>query len=283
MRRAGLCVILVCLCLHPFRLWAQAPSPQSTQELIRRGEAEYEDLRFDEALQTFSAALVRPGNGPEELSKIYYYLALTYLALGRKEEAEGAYRSLLGIKPDSVPGPELSPRFREFFNQVRARWEADGRPGLPPPAPVSIRHQLPKEAPRGTALGLEAQVEDPDRRVGSLVFAYRQGERAVFTRVEAERDPQGNYRVIIPGEAIKPPFFEYYIEALDAKGLPIASRGDVTTPLRILVPGQEGSLIQEPLFWILLGGGTALVVGGAVLIAVLSQSPNATIVFTIDG
>ncbi len=80
--------------------------------LIERGVAEYDDLRFQEALQTFSAALVRTGNSIDDQIRIYRYLALNYLALHREEEASGAYRALLGLNPDEQPGTDISPRFR---------------------------------------------------------------------------------------------------------------------------------------------------------------------------
>lgn len=260
-------------------------SPSSTRDIIARGQAEYDDLRFQEALQTFSAALVRAGNTSEDLARIYRYLALTYLALDRREEAEGAYRSLLGLAPDTVPGADLSPRFREFFSRVRARWEADGRPGLPPPAPVAIAHRSPPQAERGTSVTLSALLDDPDARVRSLVLAYRQGTDAVFQRVECRRGEDGTYTATIPPSAVTPPLVEYYFEALDAGGLPVAGRGDVAAPLRIAVPAPSGDVTEEPAFWIAIGGGAAVLIAGAILIGVLASqgSPqNATLVFTID-
>src|SRR5512143_2899280 len=80
--------------------------------LIERGIGEYDEVRFEEALQTLSAALVRTGNTPSEQQQIYRYLALTYMALGRQEEASGAWRALLGLAPDTQSGTDMSPRFR---------------------------------------------------------------------------------------------------------------------------------------------------------------------------
>lgn len=265
-------------------LFAAPAFAQGANPLIERGVTEYEDVRFEEALQTFSAALVRTGNTPTDLATIYNYLALTYLALGREEEATGAYRSLLGLSPDHQPGSDVSPRFREFFARVRTEWEADGRPGLPPPAPVSIAHRSPPQAERGTEVELEATLDDPDRRVASLVLAYRQGTNAVFTRVEMTRSASGPYVATIPGDAVSPPLVEYYFEAIDGAGLPLAARGDVAAPLRIAVPAPGGDIASEPLFWVGIGGG-ALVVAGAIILGVVLGSQGGaqegTLVFTI--
>jgi tetratricopeptide (TPR) repeat protein len=264
---------------------APQPLAAQTNPLIERGVTEYEDVRFEEALQTFSAALVRAGNTAADQATIYDYLALTYLALGRREEATGAYRSLLGIQPDHEPGPGVSPRFREFFATVRAAWEADGRPGLPAPAPVSIGHRSPPQADRGTEVELEATIDDPDARVASLVLAYRQGTNAVFTRVEMARSSSGTYAATIPGDAVSPPLVEYYFEATDAAGLPVAARGDVSAPLRIAVPAPGGDIASEPLFWVGVGGGALLVAGAIVLGVVLGGqggTQEGTLVFTIS-
>ncbi len=257
----------------------------TTQSIIERGQSEYDDLRFQEALQTFSAALVRAGNTPADLARIYHYLALTYLSLDRREEAEGAYRSLLGLAPDTIPGSDLSPRFREFFTEVRSRWEADGRPGLPPPAPVSIVHRSPAQAEREHAVTLTATLEDPDHRARGLVLAYRQGTNAVFQRIDCGQNEEGEYVATIPADAVSPPLVEYYFEALDAGGLPLAGRGDVAAPLRIAVPAAEGDITSEPAFWVAIAGGAAALIAGAIIIGVVvsNEAPqNGTLVFTIN-
>ena len=81
-------------------------------------------------MQTLSAALIRAGNSPEENTTVYRLLAFTYLALGREEEATGAYRSLLAIQPDSTPSSDLAPQTRAFLERVKQAWETDGRPGF---------------------------------------------------------------------------------------------------------------------------------------------------------
>lgn len=239
--------------------------------LIRQGQQQYDDLEFEQALQTLSAALIRAGNSPQDNTTIYRLLAFTYLALGREEEAAGAYRSLLAIQPDFVAGSDVAPQTRAFLERVKQAWEREGRPGFQtqPPAAVTVRHRSPAQADRGTAVPLEATVDDPDARVHSLVFAYHQGaseteEREVFLRIEAVRD--GNtFRATLPAEAIAPPLVEYYLEALDANGLPVAGRGDVAAPLRIAVEAPGRSIFASPWFWIITGA----LVAGAVVTTVL--------------
>jgi tetratricopeptide (TPR) repeat protein len=266
-------VLLVCASAY-----AQPRNP-----LIARGQEEYRDVRFEEALQTLSAALVRSGNSDEDLATIYRLLGFTYLALQREEEAAGAYRHMLAYTPDFQPGDELSPRFRDFFARVRAEWEASGRPGGAPPPPVSIQHRSPAQSERGTAVTLTANVEDPTGRVAQLILAYRQGTQAVFRRVEATRGADG-FTATIPGDAVAPPLVEYYFEALDTQGLPIAARGDVAAPLRTAVAAPGGNVLEEWWFWTLIGGG-AVAVGVAIILGVAlssgGQAPG-TLVITVE-
>lgn len=257
---------------------------QRNNPLIRQGQELYDELRYEEALQVLSAALVRAGNTEAERGTTYRLLAFTYLALGRPEEAEGAYRSLLALVPEFAVPSDLSPRFREFFTQAAQRWEADGRPGVStaPPAPVSIVHSSPAQADPEQAVPLAATLDDADGRVARLVVAYRQGTSDVFRRLDCERQPDGVFTATIPGEDVAPPLVEYYFEALDAAGLPIAARGDVAAPLRIAVEG-GGSVVSKWWFWTIVG---VVAVGAAATTAVVltrddGAAPQGTLIVTV--
>jgi len=254
-----LAVATVCVALPS---QAQADNP-----LVGEGAELYDELRFEEALQVLSAALIRPGNTTSDEMTIYRLLAFTYLALGRNEEAEGAYRRLLVLEPEFTPGNDVSPRFREFLDSVKARWEAEGRPGtaVAPASPVEIEHVSPPQGDRNEPVRLSARLVDPDRRVASLVLAYRQGTNDVFRRLDTE-EVDGEYVATIPGDDVRPPLVEYYFEALDDGGLPVAARGDVAAPLRIAVEApSSGSVFTKWWFWT----AAVVVVGGAVTAAVL--------------
>ncbi len=241
-------------------VWAPPSARADDNPLIAQGSQQYEALEYEQALQTLSAALVRPGNTPVERETIFRLLGLTYLSIGKQDEAEGAFLNLLALEPDFHLGSDVSPRFRQFFDQVRQRWEAQGRPGLPPPAPVTIEHRSPAQAVRGHGVTLRASVDDPGHRVAHLVLAYRQGSRSVFRRIDTHAEA-GQRAATIPGTDVRPPLVEYYFEALDNTGLPIASRGDVAAPLRIAVPAPSSdSIFAKWWFWT----GLAVLVAGGV-------------------
>ncbi|HJK96286.1 MAG TPA: tetratricopeptide repeat protein, partial [Polyangiaceae bacterium LLY-WYZ-14_1] len=222
--------------------------------LVRQGVQEVDELRYEQAVQTLSAALIRAGNTEAEERAIYRSLAYAYFALGRLEEAEGAFRRLLAVAPDAQRlDPALSPRVRAFFTGVASRWVGDGRPGSPPPAPVRIVHRSPPRSERDADLDLTAVLEDPQGRVSRLALAYREGTREVFRRLDMRPREEGGFVATVPGDDVRPPFVEYYVEALDDSGLPVAATGDVAAPLRVTVPEPEPGLAQQWWFWVAVG------------------------------
>ena len=249
------------------------------QLLVTVGREQFDDLRYDEAIQTLSAALLRRGNTPAQEVTIYELLALSYLALNREEESEGAFRLLLARAPEHRLDDSHSPRVREFFQRVVDRWHRDGSPGRPraeeaPRAerPVLIDHRSPAEQPRGLALTLSAQLTDPDRRAESLVLAYRAGSHGLFHRLRTVRSG-AEFAAQVPGDDVRAPAVEYYLEAVDPRGIAVASRGDALAPLRVVVPVEASpSIASRWWFWT----GAAVVLAGVVVGTYFAVSGSAS-------
>ena len=257
--------------------WAQ---PGPSRDLIGRGRQLFEDQRYEESIQTLSAALLRPNNADTDKIEIYRVLSLDFITLGKKEEAESALRGLLSLKPDYEFSSSESPRFRDFFTAIRDRWVDEGRPGLVKPStpqpPVMLAHVSPPEWPSDRRITLSARLGDPQQRVTGVQLLYRAGSHGKFTTVEATME-NDLARATIPATSVRPPLVEYYIEAIDSGGLPIASRGDASAPLRIAVPEPHARSAG----WVLpaaIGGavlGAAVIVGGLALTGVFSSNSDA--------
>jgi len=234
---------------------------QPAKDLIQRGRELFDDQQYQESIQTLSGALVRPDNTIEQKIEIHRLLALDHITLGHNEEAENFVRALLSMQPSyELPRTE-SPRFRDFFAAVRARWEADGRPGLVteqnPPHAVTMKHSSPSEASPGTEVTLAASVEDPGHRAKAVKLFYRAGSHGKFTETTAQLSPgDGRVRATLPGSAVQPPYVAYYLLVADAAGLPLAASGDADAPLRIPVSEPSRGWVLP----VAIGGG---VVGAA--------------------
>jgi hypothetical protein len=256
---------------------AKKPGATQPQDLIVKGQLQFEEQQYEESIQTLSAALLRPSNTPAQKVEIYRLLALNYITLGRKDEAENAVRGLLVQQPDyEIPAKE-SPRFRDFFAQARAKWEAEGRPGItkeePVQKPVLLKHGSPAQVEAGTNIELRARLEDPEGRTGSVKLYYRSGGKGEFADARAEVDG-ASVKATIPAAANKPPVVDYYFEVLDGSGDILTTRGDQNSPLRIAVPDSSGKGWVLP---VAIGGsvlGAAAIVGVLALAGVFKSSSS---------
>ncbi len=246
---------------------AFAQQHKTAQDLVARGRALFDDQQYEESIQTLSAALLRPNNTKQQKVEIYRLLALNYITLNRRDEAESAVRGLLALDPDyALPATE-SPRFRDFFKTAKDKWEADGRPGVvketeAPPAPVTLQHVSPPQAAPGTDIPLKVNVDDPQGRVYDVKLFFRGASAGKFTEQETQFG-NGIARGTIPGKVVQPPLVEYFFEGFDKGGLPIAARGDVAAPLRVAVPASSKA-------WLIgLGVGVGVAVVAGVIIGVL--------------
>jgi hypothetical protein len=248
----------------PTAAWAQQ---KSATDLIARGKSLFDDQQYEESIQTLSAALLRPNNTKQQRIDVYRLLALNYITLNRKDEAESAVRGLLALEPGYQLPKSESPRFRDFFANAQKKWEDDGRPGLvkesePPPTPVTMQHQSPSQVPPGTEIPLSVKLDDPQGRVFDVKLFFRPGSEGKF----AEQETQfGNdiAKATIPGSVVKPPLVEYFFEGFDKNKLPIVARGDAEAPLRVAVPAPgKGWLIG-------LGVGAGVAVIAGVVIGIL--------------
>ena len=256
---------------------ARDPVARPQQDLVLRGQTLFEDQQYEESVQTLSAALMRPSNTKAQKLEIYRFLALDFITLNRKDEAENAVRGLLSIEPSYTLPASESPRFRDFFTTVQKKWEAEGRPGLVKDAeaivvPITMRHSSPSEIAPNNALDLTAHLEDPEHRVVSAKLYFRTGSRGKFVELDAALQEQALH-VTIPASAVRPPLVEYYLQGFDKSGLPVVSRGDAGAPTRVAVP-------EPSTGWVLpvaIGGGilgAAAIVGGLALLGVFKSSSS---------
>jgi hypothetical protein len=278
--RAALCALVLGAAALPAASEAEAQQPKpaaktDTRGLLDRAQDLFDEQRYEESIQTLSAALVRPGKSLEDRIETYRLLAYNYITLGRSEEADAAVRGLLVLKQDFELSPKESPRFRDFFAKVKKEWADEGKPGLEQAteaAPeVAIRHTPPVQVEPGSVVKVEGTVDDPEAQVAEVKLFFRDPSAEKYDE-KALAFSMGAFRGQIPQAAVEPPLVEYYLLALDAKGLPLASRGDADAPLRIAVPEpQDDSIFVSPWFWIPVG---VLVVGGAVATAVIVASQD---------
>jgi len=235
---------------------AQAQSKrQSVATLLKKGQELFDEQRYEESIQTLSAALMRPGIDKTEKVDVYKLLAYNYIVLQREDEADGAVRGLYAQNPDFVLPKTESPRFRDFFIKVKKAWEAEGRPGYeedkpegPPKPNVKIKYTPPAQVDAGASIRVEGTIDDPDAKVAVVRVYYRRGSDDKFVDVKAKYAMR-KFSVDIPADVVEAPLVEFYVVALDNGLLPVASRGDADVPLRVAV-NEGGGVLTSPWFWV---------------------------------
>lgn len=286
---AGLTVLAVAPeALAPSVANAQTKSAGSTSggvtTLIQRAAELFDDQQYEESIQTLSAALLRPGSSTKEKIEVYRLLAYNYITLKRADEADAAVRGLYVLDENfTLPATE-SPRFRDFFDATKKKWVDEGKPGKTTETtetaatPIKFTHTSPAEVAPGTQIKLTGTVDDTKGLVRGVQLFYRTGAKGKFNIV-AGTYTLGKFNAQIPAKDVKPPLVEYYFEAVDNGGLPIASRGDAAAPLRIVVPEpQKSSVFTSAAFWVPVGVVVVGVsVGVPVALALLGQKNTATV------
>ena len=250
----------------------QKASAKSTtaQKLIDGAKERFDDAQYDESIQLLSAALLKFDITDTQRVECYRWLAYNYILVKKEDAAKSAVYKLLAIDESFTLPSSESPRFRDPFAKWKQQWNDDGKPGKvapteTPPAAVVVKHIPASEVPHDQSIAVAGTIEDPDKRVARIVIFYRTGSTAKFIEMPASFS-DGSFKANIPGSAVKPPIVEYYVQALDKGGLPIATRGDADIPLRLVVQQErESSVFSTWWFWT----GTTAVVAGAVIGGIL--------------
>ena len=270
MRRCGLLALagFVCLAVPVRSAQAQIQVPDDVQAMTRM----MRDLRYEEAIQRGQRALREASpRDPHRVAIVYRLLGTAYFLLGDETHARAAWVQLFALEAEARPPDEASPKLRSFFERVRldaASIELD-------PAPL-------KEVPEGKPFLVEARLAGTVSRVERVLLHYRTEGAGAYAMRRLDRQG-GLLRATLPGVLLadgSPRAFEYWLEARDAQGAPVALVGTEAAPLRAkIIPQrrdgvaeglQPGSQPEEPpvykrwWFWGIVGGAVAASLGAGI-------------------
>jgi hypothetical protein len=115
-------------------------------------------------------------------------------------------------------------------------------PGDSAPAPTAgLVHEAVTTAQRGSAVPITVGVQS-GLTFERMMLLYRAGGQRDYKRREMKRVAEGTYRGEIPAQATVGETIEYYVEALDRDGAPVAGRASAGTPLVIELQGPAPAL-----------------------------------------
>ncbi len=266
--------------------WAPAAQAQddSAKALTKKGQELFDEQRYDESIQTLSAVVARKDIPAKRRIAALRLLAYNHIVLGNLGQAKGVVWSIYVEDEDYELGEEESPRFGDFFKKHKATWIKAGRPGKSTARTINvkIKHSPPAEAESGLAISLSGLIEDPDAEVARLRVYYRTGTDGKF-EFSPVKFTMRKFTVDIPADFVASPTVEYYIQALDNNGLPVATKGDAEAPLRVRIPGDEGGgIITSPWLWVPVSlGVVAAVVIPIVIVLAGGSTAESTVTVNV--
>jgi tetratricopeptide (TPR) repeat protein len=245
-------------------LWsclATDAAAQSGDAEIDKGIALYNDLEYEQAATVLAKAVANRALDTRQKTEGYKTLALSYVAMGKDDDARAAFRALLQADPRfELPRTE-NPKALDLFSDVKSSMAVAA-----PAAAVRVTQASPMNPTRGGAITVSVVVTDEAKAHASVVLHHRVRGQRSFSSIKASRAPSGRYSAVIPGAFVDAPGVEYYVVAVDAKGEAVASTGSDDEPL-LLDVREEGETSGAAFYtkWWFWGGVAGTVVAGAAL------------------
>lgn len=142
-------VLLGCLVLAPPGVWAQEKAGGKVRNYVVSARRLYEDLEYERALEQLSRAKRFSRTEADDVL-LSLYEGLILADLGKKDEANAAFKAALFLQPDAKLPLKVSPKVQQQFEAAReqvrrelAKQEpppvAQVKPAEPPPAPVPVK------------------------------------------------------------------------------------------------------------------------------------------------
>lgn len=253
---------------------------------IAAGEKRYADQEYRACIETFRAVLADPVSTRDERARAYEYIGLSWLILGNRGRAREAFEDLLSIDPHyALTDPSNSPKLREFFDQVRARFVPGYGQGAA--GEVELEHAMPSGAVAGRALEVAVTATRGAPLVSEVALAERRQGLLTFTshrlRPAADRSGGGEGKWTLSFVLPRDPndyTLEYYLEARDAQGRVLARVASPEQPIALPVKGAPAAPLVWYKRWYVWAGVGAVVAGvaiGAAVAATAEHAPDGTL------
>ncbi|NVB79176.1 MAG: hypothetical protein HOV81_12315 [Kofleriaceae bacterium] len=267
----ALILAILCALAAPAIVHADDVGPQAIETYLERGRKLFDDQEYAASIQALA-----PVTRDVRATRAQRLRALELIALAQFiRNEQGAARATFERILDIDPGYQLrdtsgSPQLRAFFDDLKKQLI----PNFDPKAGADLEHAAPTAGSAGKPVELEVRVTRGN--VFDLVVATRRrGELSYsFSALTPRGDNRWRAR-ITPAASSKPYVLEYYVEARDAGGGPIARIAAPDQPLEIaLTPG--GSDGARPWYsrWYVIAGGAAVAAGIGGVIVAATRGPD---------
>jgi len=243
----------------------------------------YQAKKFDDARKILKQALdLADSNGLDQhpiTARTHIHMGIVIIG-GFKQRDLGIkqFKKALEIEPTiNLTKALVTPELTDAFNEAKTEGKSDKAgasappptppaepaeapseaPATPPPPPAAtpeapapenngagLTHEQVTEAKQGSAISITVGVS-PDLKFDKVVLAYRPEGASEFLGRQMKAVAEGRYGAEIPTTATGGNYVAYYIEADDAEGNAIATKGTVEAPMTIALSGGGHAIVKK--------------------------------------
>jgi hypothetical protein len=239
---------------------------QAIEKYLARGKQLFDDQEYAAVIQALTPVTRDARATRAQRLRALELIALSHFIRNDQGAARATFERILDIDPGyQLRDTSGSPKIREFFDELKRRLI----PGYNPDAGADLEHAAPTAGAAARPIELEVRATRGGERVFELVVATRRrGELGYRFTAGAPRG-EGKWRFrVTPEPSSKPYVLEYYVEARDAGGAPIARIAAPDAPLEIALAAGVRDRRQWYRRWYVIAGAGAVVAAGVTGIAV---------------
>jgi len=253
---------------------ADTPGDAHTIETyLARGEKLFEEQEYAGAIQTLAPVTRDARATRAQRLRALEMIALSQFIKNDKAAARATFERILDIDPGyQLRDTSGSPAMRSFFDDLKSQLI----PNFDPKAGADLEHAAPTAGSAGAPIEIQVRVTR-GLVFDTFVSTRRRGE---LTYTVAPLKPRGDNRWhtrLTPPASSKPYVLEYFVEARDAGGAPIARIGGPDQPLEIALSA-GGSASRRPWYgrWYVYAGavGAAALLGGIIVATTRGPEPG---------
>lgn len=237
--------------------YAQDSADSQVSALLDQAMEDYDMLMIEEAEEALEQAVVlaaRNNLRTPAVARAYVMLGIVRFAATRDETlTEEAFVAALETDPNSVLFPVYeTPELSQIFERARQRAkppappveESTPDPDEPRAEDSPLQHRPIPRANAGQAILFEANVSE-SVPVFRVFLNHRRFGEDEFTRSEMMPSSNTRFAFSLDASHVRTSQIDYYIEAVDRTGDPLASSGRESNPHRITVLG-SGDVVEAP-------------------------------------
>ncbi|HEU0031656.1 MAG TPA: hypothetical protein VFQ53_13545 [Kofleriaceae bacterium] len=257
---------------------ADAPKPApvdatTIDQYLLRGKKLFDEQEYKAAIQTLVPVTRDVRATRAQRLRALEMIALAQFIRGDQPAARATFERILDIDPGyQLRDTSGSPKIRAFFDDLKKQLV----PGYDPTAGADLEHAAPTAGTAGRTIEIEARATRGAERVFELAIATRRRGELAYKLVTATPRGEARWGVrITPEPSSKPYVLEYYVEARDAGGAPIARIAAPDAPLEIaLAAGAIEPKRRWYTRWYVVAGAAAIGAGVTGLAIAASRGPD---------